>query len=74
MPTDGFKAATAVESLLGNMESDGVSGSTRPTPTAAPDKTTSPAVGAAEPNNKDRKARKSDKTAAASPAPGFNLK
>jgi pilus assembly protein CpaC len=76
LPTDGFKASNEVQRLLGNMDTDGVTGGSRPIPTAAPDKTAAPAVGAADPAQTDkdrRKSRKRDRSASL-PAPGFNLK
>jgi pilus assembly protein CpaC len=79
LPTDGFRAPDAIQQLLGNMDNDGVSGGTRPKPTAAPDRTAGPSVGAADggPSEQARSAgasRKRDQRAAAVPAPGFNLK
>jgi pilus assembly protein CpaC len=79
LPTDGFKAPNAIQQLLGNMDQDGVSGGSRPSPKAAPDRTASPAVGAADAAAPDQarndgKSHKRDRAAAATPAPGFNLK
>jgi pilus assembly protein CpaC len=72
LPTDGYKAPNALQQLLGNMEQDGVTGGSRPTPTTAPDRAASPTVGAAEPKRDKRRGR--DERSAAAPAPGFNLK
>ncbi|HSG34093.1 MAG TPA: type II and III secretion system protein family protein [Sphingomonadaceae bacterium] len=79
LPTDGFRAPTAFQQYLGNMEQDGVSGGDRPKPTAvgeeAPppqvsldDQSTLPAEAFAEGRGND------DKQAAANPTPGFSLK
>jgi len=65
LPTDGFKAPTAIQQLLGNVEQDGVSGGSRPKASAAPDRSAAPTVGGAE--------IKGGKSSAAVPAPGFNL-
>ena len=59
------------------MDNDGVSGASRPKPTAAPDRAANPSVGAADSEQEQpakRKHRKRDESAAAIPAPGFNLK
>jgi len=77
LPTDGFNAPNAAQQLLGNMDNDGVSGASRPKPTAAPDRAANPSVGAADSEQEQpakRKHRKRDESAAAIPAPGFNLK
>jgi pilus assembly protein CpaC len=80
LPTDGFKAPNAIQQLIGNMENDGVSGGSRPMPSAAPDRNAGPSVGAANADSpsqakNDRKSRrKADRETAALPAPGFNLK
>ena len=36
LPTDGFKSATALQQVLGHLESDGVTGGDRPKPTEKP--------------------------------------
>ncbi|MCK9542771.1 MAG: type II and III secretion system protein family protein [Novosphingobium sp.] len=58
LPTDGFRSSTAIQQLIGNMESDGVTGGKRPAPKAAPDKTEAAAP----------------KVGSAVAKPGFNLK
>ncbi|MDE8652609.1 type II and III secretion system protein family protein [Novosphingobium album (ex Liu et al. 2023)] len=79
LPTDGFKAPNELQRLLGNMESDGVSGprGDRPAPSAAPAQTPSPAPGLGDAGDSG-KAKKKGKAArqaeAADAAPGFNLK
>ena len=76
LPTDGFNAPNAAQQLLGNMENDGVTGGSRPNPTAAPASPANPSVGASigaagsASSGNDRKGRK---RAEAVPAPGFNL-
>lgn len=82
LPTDGFRSATAIQQLLGNMEQDGVSGGTRAAPSLAPDPAPQPTVGDASPAAStipqlpdNRSTRRNRKSAAATPvpAPGFNL-
>jgi pilus assembly protein CpaC len=82
LPTDGFRAATALEQLLGNMENDGIDGGSRPKPSAAGDEGQPPRIGfddqavmpvrAAE--DKDRRSDKDERRAEANPTPGFSLK
>ncbi|MBW8752880.1 MAG: type II and III secretion system protein family protein [Sphingomonadales bacterium] len=74
LPTDGYNAPNELQRLLGNQQTDGRSGTQRPMPTAAPQATTAPAVGAADtvaPGHAD--SRKSAAVADV-PTPGFNLK
>lgn len=83
LPTDGFRAPNELQRLLGNMESDGVSGSKRAMPTTAPEAVSQPSVGDATlppagmaPQQQDaRNSRRNGKSAeaASTPAPGFNL-
>jgi pilus assembly protein CpaC len=83
LPTDGFRAPDELQRVLGNMESDGISGSKRAMPTTAPESGTKPSVGdAAFPpagiapqQSDDRNSSRNRKSAAAAktPAPGFNL-
>lgn len=82
LPTDGFRAPDDIQRLLGNMESDSVSGARRPSPTLAPEPVTRPAVGDAAPPAgvvpqpaDDRNSRRNRRSAAAPalPAPGFSL-
>lgn len=74
LPTDGFNSPNELQRLLGNMDSDGVSGAKRPAPSQAPSATDGPSVGAAETDkpkkNKDRKRTAKIDSA----APGFSLK
>lgn len=77
LPTDGYRAPNAVQQLLGNMDNDGVTGAARPKPTAAPDRAANPTVGADDSEQREGKQRKRSEreaSAAAIPAPGFNLK
>jgi pilus assembly protein CpaC len=70
LPTDGYRAPNELQRLLGNQESDGVSGATRPVPSAAPEVRNAPAGAAADPDGPN-----SNKRAVAEvPTPGFNLK
>jgi pilus assembly protein CpaC len=74
LPTDGYSAPNELQRILGGQDSDGKSGAVRPVPTAAPQATTAPAVGAADtaaPGHAD--SRKSAAVADV-PTPGFNLK
>ncbi len=79
LPTDGLENPNMVQQLLGNMETSGKSGTSRPLPTAAGNgKAAAPDVSLnapESPDSDDRKSRKSRRsTAAEAPAPGFNLK
>ena len=49
LPTDGFRAATELQSLLGFQDNDGVSGASRPVPTVAAD-AASPSVSGYDPD------------------------
>lgn len=78
LPTDGFNSPNELQRLLGNMDSDGVSGEKRPGPTQAPSGATGPGIGAAdtpaEPA-RGKKGKTSTRTAAEDAArPGFSLK
>jgi pilus assembly protein CpaC len=79
LPTDGFRAADATQSFFLNNENDGVSGATRPMPSAAGQPAPPPAVGLADQppavaGDKDR--RKAAKVAQNTDpvTPGFSLK
>ena len=81
LPTDGFRAADASQNFWLNYEHDGVSGASRPGPTAAGQGAVAPSVGAnvqgtpqAAADDKDR--RKTAKVAANTDpvTPGFSLK
>jgi len=83
LPTDGFRAPTAFQQFLGNMESDGESGGDRPKPSAAGEDAPPPQIGfddtAAMPTqarseDKDRRRDTSDRRAETNPTPGFSLK
>ena len=76
LPTDGFRAPTALEQFLGNLETNGESGAGRPMPSAAPNAATGPQVGAAATPYVDepKRGRKKKSQAAATPEPGFSLK
>lgn len=86
LPTDGYKSATALQQLLGHLETDGVTGGDRPKPTEAPGTVQSngPKVGAldaplpgaapapaAAPQKAPRSAR--NRQASADAAPGFSI-
>jgi pilus assembly protein CpaC len=71
LPTDGYSAPNELQRLLGNEDTAGHSGAVRPGPTAAPQATTAPSVGAADPVAPA--AGKSAELGDA-PKPGFNLK
>lgn len=65
LPTDGFRAASALQQMLGHIESDGVTGGDRPKPTEAPGTVqTGPKVGAL-----DASSAAPEALAAATPAP-----
>jgi pilus assembly protein CpaC len=70
LPTDGFRAPTAFQQLLG-VENDGVSGGDRPKPSAAGQSAPAPEVGAVE---QDDRNRNREQRAEAAAAPGFSLK
>ncbi len=87
LPTDGFRAATEIQSLLGYREHDGVSGATRPVPTVKEGEAPSPSVSQIDPAaimpspaQQERQAngsepkRKKEKRADAAATPGFSLK
>jgi len=83
LPTDGYRSPDEVQRLLGNMESDSVSGAKRPAPSFAPEPVTRPSIGEALPPAgvapqplDQRNLRRNRRSAAATPvvpAPGFNL-
>lgn len=81
LPTDGFRAATEFEQTIGNMDSKGISGGSRPGPTTAPAQApvATPKVGAADDagltsDGKPRKKGKAERRAEAAAAPGFSFK
>ena len=83
LPTDGFNAATELQSLLGYQEHSGRSGATRPGPTARDGEAPPPSVSRIDPaavlpagqGGSDRRAaKKSKKGKAVAAAPGFSLK
>lgn len=71
LPTDGFNSPDEVQRLLGNMQSDGVSGQRRPGPTRAPQSgaAAAPAIGAAQVPGSSQPQTTADN----SPKPGFSL-
>jgi pilus assembly protein CpaC len=69
LPTDGYSAPNELQRLLGNESTAGHSGAARPGPTAAPQATTAPSVGAADPAAPAPRSAVTD-----APKPGFNLK
>jgi pilus assembly protein CpaC len=88
LPTDGFRASTAVQQLLGHMEADGVTGGDRPKPSekAGTAQSNGPKVGALDAPAIDalvavqvlkpaKTARllKNRQASAADAAPGFSL-
>jgi pilus assembly protein CpaC len=74
LPTDGFRSPTMLEQLLGNLETNGESGATRPMPSAAPNPAAGPQVGALSDADDSKRDRKKKSQAAATPEPGFSLK
>ncbi len=84
LPTDGFKAADALQQVLGNQENDGVSGGGRPKPVEKPGTVQAqPKIGAldlpayptpaAAPEPKQARNSSKDRQASAA-TPGFSLK
>ena len=79
LPTDGYLKPTEMQRLTTFREADGVSGATRPEPTAKPEEAATPqvSVGPAKPGEEgqqvamDAEARRAPKTAAAKP--GFSF-
>jgi pilus assembly protein CpaC len=80
LPTDGFRAADASQSFFLNHENDGVSGATRPMPTAAGQAAPPPSVGVNDTDQPqladDKERRKAAKVAQNTDpvTPGFSLK
>lgn len=77
LPTDGFKTATELQSLLGNISADGTNGSKggdRPKPTTAPDANVAPKVGEVDQSKSpDKHSKHSTADADNAPKPGFSL-
>ncbi|MXO89492.1 type II and III secretion system protein family protein [Pontixanthobacter aquaemixtae] len=88
LPTDGFRAATELQSFIGYRENDGVSGQQRPGPTARNQDGSAPEVSRIDPadvlpsdepsapqnaQNNDAN-RNNERTANAAAVPGFSLK
>jgi pilus assembly protein CpaC len=73
LPTDGFRAPTAFQQLLG-VENDGVSGGDRPKPTAAGEGAPAPEVSAADQDDRNRNRQTGEQRAEVAPTPGFSLK
>lgn len=78
LPTDGFRAPTTLQQILGNLENDGVTGGDRPKPTAVGEGAAPPpSVGMSDQEADDRNRREGGNTerrAEAAPKPGFSLK
>ncbi len=87
LPTDGFRAATELQSFLGFRENDGVSGASRPMPTVKDGNAPPPSVSGYDPaavvpgsQTEERAAdartskRNKERTADANAVPGFSLK
>mgnify|MGYP002078630025 CR=1 FL=1 len=76
LPTDGFNSPKEVQRLLGNMDSDSVSGAKRPEAKASPAAPAGPSVGAAEQPAKGKPSRKNSlgMNDADAAKPGFSLK
>ncbi|MGB7373749.1 type II and III secretion system protein family protein [Pontixanthobacter sp.] len=81
LPTDGFRAATELQSLIGYRGSDGVSGGTRQGPTARNADGSPPEVSRIDPSTvlatgepSNEQPRASERSASAPAAPGFSLK
>ena len=77
LPTDGFGVPTAAEQFFLNRDNAGVSGATRPMPTAAGEGTAAPAVSVKDQDGAalaagDKPGKKPARTAAAA-APGFSI-
>ncbi|WP_091147194.1 type II and III secretion system protein family protein [Novosphingobium sp. CF614] len=72
LPTDGFNSPNELQRLLGNMDSDGVSGAKRPEPAQAPSASDGPSIGAADAPAKNKPAKRT--AADDSAKPGFSLK
>jgi pilus assembly protein CpaC len=87
LPTDGYQNPNMAQQILGNQESAGKSGASRPMPTAAPDQNGAPPPKIGEldvpgplqnprPGGSDKDAKKSKrrgKADSADTAPGFDL-
>lgn len=87
LPTDGFRAATELQSLLGFQDNDGISGATRPMPTVRGQDAPPPSVSGYDPTgaapgsqpeertaDAGNSARNREHTAEAAAVPGFSLK
>ena len=88
LPTDGFEAPNIAQQILGNQNSAGKSGTSRPMPSAGEPKFAGPEVGVSDSarkgpaqadqgnaqNNTPAGTGSPRSSAADSPAPGFNLK
>lgn len=87
LPTDGFRAATELQSLIGYQDNDGQSGASRPMPTVKDGNAPPPSVSQYDPaaivpgsGSDERTAdaknskRKKERTADANAVPGFSLK
>lgn len=86
LPTDGFRAATELQSLLGYQDNDGVSGAVRPGPSVREGNAPLPSVSQMDPamanpgaqpqgrSASNASQRNTERTAKAAAVPGFSLK
>ncbi len=79
LPTDGFRAPTAAEQFFGNMEHSGVTGGSRPMPSAAGEGAGAPEIGLIDQAGgpelaADSRRQPGGEQIAEAPAPGFSLK
>lgn len=81
LPTDGFRAASELQSLLGYRASDGVTGGTRQKPSARNADGSPPEMSRIDPSavlatggSSNEQPRASERNASATAAPGFSLK
>ncbi|WP_336981495.1 type II and III secretion system protein family protein [Altererythrobacter fulvus] len=75
LPTDGLRAPTAIQQLLGNLENDGVTGGVRPKPTSVGEGASAPKLGLDDYDDKDRPRNgQAERRAEADVVPGFSLK
>ncbi len=77
LPTDGFKAPTAMQQLFSNIEQDGVTGGDRPKPSAVGQGAEAPKLSVQDQDADTRNRREDNETEqraeTAAPTPGFSL-